>query len=198
MPWFIITVLFLFIGVAVATSSHRAYNRHAYGRPKPFPLVVTAGLWAAVGALVVGPLVTLFFIDQTSRDEPTAVELPIASLGDGTETSGRFFLGSGSIDTGPAYFYYTGNEVDGFRAHTIDAGGVDIKYTDGPPHMTAYCRDWTHAADWAFIPGWKWGSSPDDVWDDGCRSQDTGDIDVWVTFFVPAGSVQQNYTLDSQ
>lgn len=195
MVWFICVIVCLLIGFAAWTHSVRYYQASwNHGKGLGFSIVVA---WTLVGALVIGPLMSLVFISQTAMDERTAVSQPIASLGDTTGVHGNFFLGSGQVDSHPAYFYYTGDGTNGFQAHQINANYADIKYTTGEPRLELYCRDWTHAAEWAYVPGWKWGSSPNDVYDGGCRADD-GSIDVWATFYVPEGSVQQNYTLDAQ
>lgn len=194
MPWYIITVLSCIIGVAMSIKA--VNDRYTYRSYHDTLGWWHLPIWLGVGQLV-GLIATAIFVSQTSYDHRTPVDQDIVSLNDGTGTTGRFFLGSGYIDSHPVFFYYTGDGFNGYRAHTINAEHADVKYTTGAPHMEAYCQDWTNAAKWSYIPFWHWGNKPDSVDDPGCTDENY-DIDVWVTFYVPPGSVQQNYTLDSQ
>jgi|SRR6478609_3448229 len=192
------------IGVFMARSN--AYQqrrwRGYYGDHDTSVIPMSQWRWRAVPTslvigVVVGLVATLFFImtNGSTDDKRTPVRQDIVALGDTTSTNGRFFLGSGTIETGPAYFYYTGNEQDGFRARMHNGNSAEVKYTTGQPHVVFWCRDWRKHADWItspLLPHWSDEPNIDYRSDTGCGQGS------FATFYVPRGSVKQNYTLDAE
>lgn len=179
MVWIVCVILMVLVGaVAIYATRKEAHYPVSYGW-----LVA----WAAFGAIVLGPLVTTIFL-TTTADRPARTSY-IVNMGDTMGVSGRFFLGSGTIESGPAYFYYTGNGTDGFHAHSVDASGVTVKYDDeGPPRMECFAKDWRTSPKWILAPFPEW----DDDWPECNYGVDE------VVFYVPTGTVKQNYTLDAQ
>lgn len=177
MVWIVCVVLMTLIGV---TFWYRTRNDNYPVHPG------WISVWALVGAIFVGPLVTTIFLVTTS-DEPARTSY-LVNLGDSTGTSGRFFLGTGRIESGGVYTYYTGNGVDGFHQHTW-TGGATIKYDDnGPARMECFPNDWRTAPRWILAPFPKW----DDDWP--TCNPDTEDV----VFYVPSGTVKQDFVLDAQ
>jgi hypothetical protein len=64
-------------------------------------------------------------------------DVPIYSTQDGSAVSGAFFLGIGRVDTYPAYYFYTGDDVNGYQKQILNTAyyNVDVYQDSGYPHM---------------------------------------------------------------
>lgn len=137
--------------------------------------------WIVAG-IVAGGIVTVIAQDVTKDYVP--VETPIVALNDNIGTEGSFFLGSGSIDSEAVFFYYAGDNTNGFRLKHVDADDASIIEFDGDPYMVQYCGDLSTSPSWIDFNLDK--SKP------SCRSWDK------TVFYVPSGSIQSNYILDAE
>lgn len=156
-------------------------------------LLVLAGIawyeskeWgAAVGVLAIGGfvgfLVTVLMMCFTGGR--VYMEYPLVTMQDGKTTHGSFFLGSGNIDGVASFTWY---EKDGgsYYLEDIPAWQAEVRYTTGQPHVIWDCRN--ERAGWVFYP---LNVSPDPY----CSGRSTH-----VTFYVPEGSVKNEYVLDAK
>lgn len=172
-------------------------------------LVLIASLWAvwflwtddgapALGALVLGSLVgfvlysALVALPATMvrilYTEDVEVTIPIYEMGDSLGVKGRMFLGSGSIESDPAFMYYA-KDTEGFlRLRHIRAARVQIVETDNErPHYVKICKDRTDTPGWLRAP-WLVSYSEEQCPADGTDTR---------TFYVPRGSVAGNFELDA-
>lgn len=102
------------------------------------------------GALVAGAAWLLFCVilisggGQAAQPYTVASEskTSLAALNTGNETSGRFFLGSGYVNSEPVFSYVTVNDNDGFELRQVDADdSVVYEFEDGSdkkPYVTEY------------------------------------------------------------
>jgi hypothetical protein len=167
------------------------YGGRKGSRRLPF---VEAAILSGV-TLVVGLFVTLFltFIAASIAVPDHSVERDLVALADGQSTHGSFFLGSGSVDSDPAFFWYQDDGTGGYKLKSINAYWVTIReIPEGEtPHMVQRCDDYSNIPKWV---GWPLDISEDE------ESNSCGDSDEksWTTFYVPAGSIKSNYILDAQ
>lgn len=101
----------------------------------------------------------------------------LATLNDGSGVSGRFFLGSGTIDSTAVFMYYT--EDNGvYTLQHVDADYATVTYTDGPPEIV-YHNKKTGNEFW--VANWQEFSEP-----------------THYEFRVPRGSVKSSFNLDAK
>ena len=62
-------------------------------------------------------------------------DIPIYSTEDGTMVEGTFFLGCGYVQTKLAYFFYAGNDINGYQRQMLDASNVYVFRDSGVPHL---------------------------------------------------------------
>lgn len=185
----ILIVAIGFLTMSAVGSYHEATRNNWHRARTPFKWENFNWLFP-LGAMVVGAIIgfviTLGVIENTHDKVP--IETNLAALSDGTSASGSFFLGSGSVEERPVFFYYA--EVNGnYYLKHVRADTVTVRMTNGEPRMVRYCGDYTTA------PGWvKWPLS-DNFWEGSyieCAKRDQ------TVFYVPEGSIQSNYILDAQ
>jgi hypothetical protein len=90
-------------------------------------------------------LLALFFVipNITEQQRPICDQMiykvtsytPIYSTEDGTAIRGLFFLGSGRVDTYMVYYFYTGDDVNGFQHKMLDAQNTYIFRDSETPYM---------------------------------------------------------------
>lgn len=184
MLWIAVIIAFAIIGgrICYKEAIHEAYWSR---KTIPFkwsnvPFHWFVG-WVA-GGILIGLIATM--IVMNASQDYVRIENKIASLNDGMSTSGSFFLGSGSIDSEPVFFYYSGDNTNGFRLRHVDASAASIIEFNGEPYMVRYCGDISTA------PSWLDFDKTDPVPE--CRDWDK------TVFYVPAGSIQNNYILDAE
>jgi hypothetical protein len=102
---------------------------------------------------------------------------PIIALQDNIETNGRFFLGSGTIDEDPVYYYMAEDEF-GYKMDTVDTDFAYIQYSKDKPHIETYAPYFTNG----FV----------EFFTGGCISGNRTII------YVPKGSIVENYNVDLQ
>lgn len=156
-----------------------------------FAIKEREGMVAMFGlaAAVIGGLLTALIVDApvawVQRDR-VDFSYSLGALNDGRETQGSFFLGSGTIDSVPSFMYYV-QEGDGYVLRDWPASSSKVVETEGDPKVVYNCYDYSDV----WLP-FRW--APQMVEDGSvydCRH-------AFVTFYVPPGSVKQQYTLDAQ
>lgn len=140
-------------------------------------------------AAMMGGLLTALIIDapvawiQRDRAE---FSYNLGALNDGRSTKGSFFLGSGTIDSVPSFMFYA-EDGDGYVLRDWSAAPSRVVETEGKPRVVYNCYDYSDV----WLP-FRWAPQ---MLEDGSL-YDCGH--AFVTFYVPPGSVQQQYTLDAQ
>lgn len=150
----------------------------------------------------------LYSGEKMTRTERTTVvsTTNIVALQDTNSTSGRFFLGSGSVGQ-KSYYAYCYETEYGYRYDKINVNGnipVYIKYIESEnevPRIEQYavkCSDYRTDYDplpWSLITTWIYaGKSEGDLiservhkqFEDGCR----------YVIYIPEGSIKQDYEID--
>jgi hypothetical protein len=170
--------LIVFIGF-VLTAIFLAI-KHREGGPL---ILIVFGLFAAfiAGLAVDAPVA---WATRSNKD----ISYNLAALNDSKNTRGSFFLGSGTIDSVPSFMFYA-EDGDGYVLRSWDASSSRVVETDGKPHVVYHCDDYgtvprpfRYPVKMILDDGWGWVD---------CRHAS-------LTFYVPAGSVKQSYTLDAQ
>jgi len=90
-------------------------------------------------------LLALFFVlpNITESQKPICDQMidkvtsytPIYSTEDGTAVRGSFFLGIGRVDTYMVYYFYTGDDVNGFQRKMLDAQNTYVFQDSETPYM---------------------------------------------------------------
>lgn len=132
-----------------------------------------------VGALM-SVFVLLFCLLISFSSQPTyEIEPePLGALADSNLVEGNFFLGCGGVNGELTYTFVVGDETNGFIAKQVSAKNCTIKYTDKEPYYTKKFSNfnWFGRA--------VWGT-------DGMTIAE-------YTFYVPKGTIVQNYNIDLQ
>lgn len=135
--------------------------------------VVPGILIGAIAGMVIGVLanvIALPFMGATRHVEAHDLQ----SIGAASGISGSFFLGIGTVDSTTEYHYFVKTADGGFQEKSIETDYATVYETDETPHL-------------------------DITWDDP-SNQWLGIFaahmsDEHYNFYVPRGSVVQNYTL---
>ena len=141
------------------------------------------GILGAIFGAIVGFLVALFigmFVYTDTKWEVTQTT-QLINIGDNLGVEGRFFLGSGSIDSEPVYLWYEKSGSNSFVRKTADAEGSTIHYTDKRPYYTITKEK---SAEKGFVHPWGMNTN--------------GAYGVKYDFYVPKGSIAQEYVLDNK
>lgn len=122
----VLSVTILLIGLLTKKSESKTFYLLA---------VFFIGIALSVGIVAAAPSL-LSLASETSEVVYEAKE--IASLSNGSEVEGKFFLGTGSIDSSPVY-YYIEKADDGMRLKSVYASSVVInESSEEPPSITSY------------------------------------------------------------
>jgi hypothetical protein len=108
----------------------------------------------------------------------------LQALNDSTSTHGSFFLGSGTVDSYPAYYYYERRDDGSFYQWQVYAANASIVETSGTPHVERVCQDNYSFGHWIIWP------LPMSEYDHTCSPDDEA------IFYVPQGSVTNTFNLD--
>lgn len=119
------------------------------------------------------------FIGAFLPVEAQVTEQKLYALNDGSNVEGHYFLMSGHIDEEPVYKYIVETEK-GFHMETINIEKGYIKETDGQPIMKTYRQKFKDGTYWLIA-----SSLFLDVFD-------------YVEFYIPKGSVINEYSIDLQ
>ncbi len=137
-----------------------------------FQLFVTAFAAVLISGVAYG-LGTLFPVTSYQ-----AATVPLTVIRDKDGVEGRFFLGTGTIQSKPYYFYYYKND-DG----SVSPGKISY---DGNVRVYQEKRDDAQFVRWASKPKWNWvwliAVPPSDNW-------------YAVDFHVPEGTVKSGYSM---
>lgn len=144
--------------------------------------VVVSGLLGFVASAaiigILGFLPALLIGAQTSlTDCVNPQNTALVNISDGASPTGAFFLGSGYVGSDLYYYYYYQLPDGGYQGASIDSNIAEVKYLgpgDGSPHMVTYTPQLR--APWSYF-----GIENSQV----CTS----------IFYVPQGSIKQNYQL---
>ena len=136
----------------------------------------SAGL--AIMFFLVGILVA-FILSAVWEDAPveitTSTDYEIVALQDNLGLQGKFFLGSGYIDNELSYAYMQYVDGCGYKAKTVDASNAYIKFTDEQPYVSLVT--------YQFKDQWRnYFTIPYNYED--------------IFFYIPEGSILQNYNID--
>jgi heme/copper-type cytochrome/quinol oxidase subunit 2 len=78
------------------------------------------------------------FIGSNGAGNQWTTIQPIASLNDDSSISGRFMLGSGSIDEDPVYVYYSVEQDGGMMLRTLKADNAKIYEDSNEPYLKVF------------------------------------------------------------
>lgn len=138
---------------------------------------------ALIGAIFTGLLIDLP-VNAIQRDKINET-YNLAALNDGKSTEGSFFLGSGTVDSVPSFMFYA-KDGDGYVLRSWDAASSRVVETEGAPRVVYTCDDYSS------VPApFKWAAYM--ILEDYVDCEHAS-----VTFYVPPGSVKQQYTLDAE
>lgn len=147
--------------------------------------VVAGGVAGGVIGIVLGCLVALivgsFVYNDTHWEAKQTV--PLVSLQDGEGVEGHFFLGSGVIESEPGFTWYEQSAENAYVQNHAFAYESTVHMGGGQPH---YVRSVEVYDDGSFLG--KWGFRIE-TGEDGNEAYD---------FYVPQGSIKQDYTLDAK
>lgn len=132
-------------------------------------------LIAALVTAILGGIPTAVIGQTVMADCVSPVNTSLVNISDGSGVAGSFFLGSGYIGQDLYYYYYYQLPDGGFQGAAIKASLAEIKY--GKPHMVTYTPAYTN--------NWKYFAHP---LDQVCTT----------IFYVPQGSIKQNFTLGTK
>ena len=142
---------------------------------------VRSQAYACVG--IVGGIAAIglnLFFDYNHRI-PEDRYTTLVSMNDAIGAKGRFFLGSGTIDTDPVYTYYW-NDGNRFRLSWVSSSAAYITYSEGTPVLVHHGTRQGYS-NWFSIGADDWFVSPH-----------SGE---GYEFKIPEGSIQQQYVLDA-
>jgi hypothetical protein len=129
-------------------------------------------LFGIVISLFVGVIAS--FVFDTKMKLSSTKE--IYALEDNITTSGEFFLGTGYVDGNMEYFYVV-KDGKGKRIDSIEANKVTIVDHEGKPHIKVYEPRFKS----------KFVASLFDV---------PFALDNYYEFYIPKGTIKQNYNID--
>jgi hypothetical protein len=141
------------------------------------PAAVVGAFCAFVIGLIVGT------IAYSGHHWAETHRVTLVSVADGSDTHGDFFLGSGSVDSSPAYIWYERSNANSYVRKDVDASEATIHYV--AKGTAPYYTVTENKPDHGFVN--SWGFNMDD-YVDGERYD----------FYVPRGSIVQSYRLDNK
>lgn len=189
MLWFTFAFAIAFLAAAVqglnvtAHENDRKNNRGiGIGSPPASALTVFI-LWGVCFGLIA------LFINAAVRSggselkwKPYGSNIELTNIQQTSDIHGRtYFLGSGYIDSEPAFYYYE-NTGGTYKLKYTDADDSEVReITDGTPHLDIQRGYYSHDNKWYTIFG--------------------GDVDTeyyYYTFYVPKGSISNSFSLGPQ
>jgi len=141
-----------------------------------FLVALFIAFWGAVAGFLLALVIGAIVYNSTAH-----VPVPLENLVDNTQIHGRFFLGSGTIDEVPVYVWYEQTDNNTFRQNQINVDQATIHYLldKRRPYYVA-----TFHNKKGFFREWGWDVNPSDV--------------THIDFYVPRGTITNNYTLDAK
>lgn len=129
-------------------------------------------IFASLGGVVFGTIAT----DNSTIVTTSRTDTPLTALNTGSEVSGRFFLGSGRIDSDSVFSYIYETPEGGYR--------LDSVYVD---QATVYADEETNP----YMTTITWERKPDTFW---APFTLYGVSDTY-EFHIPQGSILVDYTV---
>lgn len=168
--WTIIIFLILFAAISIITSIN-TYDDFTEGFVRFIGYVI---LGCGIGFIVTLALPSKMIEKQSSYS--------IMNIADRNSVTGDFFIGCGNIDGKMKYTFYYAQDSNTFAMHQVDYTDAVIKYSDSTqtPHVVVY----TTLDD----PNYFWNKF----------SYDTDYGKKRYIFYVPKGTIRNNYTLDAE
>lgn len=135
--------------------------------------IISAVAWVVVALGVVG-----IIAGATGKPEVVNTDkAPLTALNTGTDISGRFFLGTGSINGEPSFTYVFEQEDGGFQLSSANAIQSSVyEVDDATPHVEIDNYRLKPNEFWSPM-SWMFNINYDSIY----------------RFYVPKGSVLQNY-----
>lgn len=170
MFWF-----FLFGAITVLVAIYLAIECFRDGEGLLFAgvFVVTCA-FGAVFSMLFGMIFNIAGAGIAGYHQVKFSESSIIALQDGSSTSGSFFLGSGSIDSDPVFFYYE-DDNGTYRLKHVLADDASVIESSGPARV--------------------------DIYKNKANSELFGlpfSDDTTYIFYVPNGSILRNFALDAK
>lgn len=172
MIWFIVPFVALMVGITYMSWREWQAYRESLG-VTILSFCFLTFMTAMVSALVFmfGNFIAMNFVDREWR---VTNESAINAISDNGATQGRFFLGSGSVDSKPVFWYYENHE--GYSTlESVPANISRIVESAGEPRVVVQRKESTNP--WLLI----------DVVND-----------ERYTFYVPKNSITNNFELDAR
>lgn len=165
MIWIIVAVVILIIVVIMFVSMEPG---------GPGVVGLSFGGLAGFFAFFAGNIISAEFVGVDYHLHSTT---NIRSMSDVGSTSGEFFLGSGTIDSQPAFWYYAdlGTHSELRQALASDAKVIE---TDGTPHVITYLVESSNK----FLSLDRSVDEPPYIYE----------------FYIPEGSIANNFELDAR
>lgn len=141
----------------------------------------------AVGGIILGFFLALFIgaVAYTGVEWRPVSSTPLVSLADGAGIEGRFsFLGSGFIGDAQEFTWYEKSGDNAFVRKSVDAGSATVHYLQSG-RKPYYTYNETVPTPKGFIQPW------------GLQVARVGE-DYSYDFYIPKGSIVQDYTLDNK
>lgn len=167
-------IIGLIAGIIAGVSVYRMVTEFEDGIGTRLFGVFLVCIFAVVGfmtGILAGGLVA-----QIGPHEFTTKRTQLAALGDSNQLQGRFFLGSGSIDSMPTYTFYEQLENGGNVLRNADADGVTVFQDSDRPYAVEEVECKTNY-EWLAI----------------CI-----DDPQLIEFHVPLNSIKNNFVLDAE
>jgi len=121
-------------------------------------------------------LVCIISLFITPKYTINMTRVAIMNMQDNGATSGRFFLGSGSIDGTMKYCFYERNEDSSYSLNMVNYTDAKIKYTNNTP-LVEITTETPIGSKWYF----------------SCESPKVNYV-----FKIPEGSIDNNFKLDAK
>ena len=172
MLWVIIGILGV-VGAIVYSIYQWADGYFDFGEAVLNAFLITALIFMVI---VLVSMVSSYICDDICDKEwYVSEDTNIYALQDNVSAQGRFFLGSGHVDGKLKYFYVEETEL-GYAVRNVGADNTYIRYTNGECHMETLSYEFTND----FV---RLIAVP---------------VGVRYVFYIPEGSIVQNYTIDLQ
>lgn len=167
---FIIFVgVFILIGTVLILKDRDGY----FGAP--WLLISVFIAIGCVFSLIVSMFISIFSgVPQTNT-------INLAALADGGNTSGSFFLGIGTVKDRQVFSFYT-NTAGVYRLEQVDAQDAVVLESTGQPHVEVHCTN-------RFNKNWNIVANNNKT----CPFRSST-----FKFYVPKGSVVNQFTLDAK
>lgn len=169
MIWIIIPFV---IGMAILIHAVRQEAKAVYG--EPWFATIIGGMMVVFITVLVGMVCNFIasnFVDGTQYEDERHALL---SLKDNSTTSGSFFLGSGSFEEEPSFFYYQQTGRGATLEHVDADRAVIVEEDIDSPYLSVLI-----------------GGSENDFWY-------IGSLDKTYEFHVPVGSITNRFELDAE